>query len=63
MSDEYVMHCILCNTTIDLRMFPQRINGDMVGWIFSCDAHEDHEIPEIIAAFPKTLKEKPEERK
>jgi len=44
----YTVVCLLCGSVSNLQMFPQRINGQMVGWIFICDQHEDHEIPETV---------------
>lgn len=45
---EYVMHCLICGSTKDLKMFPHRKNGNMVGWVFCCDTHEEHELPETL---------------
>lgn len=45
----YVMHCYKCGESSNLRMFPHRnMEGKMVGWIFVCIKHEDHELPETL---------------
>lgn len=46
---DYIMHCFVCGSIDGLKMFPQRnYRGNMVGWIFVCKCHEDHEIPEVV---------------
>ena len=45
---DYTNCCYLCGDRDRLRMFPIRKQGDMVGWIFICGEHEDHEIPETV---------------
>jgi hypothetical protein len=47
---DYTNCCYLCRTEISLRMYPIRnLQGEMVGWIFICGSHEDHEIPETVS--------------
>ena len=46
---DYVVYCLLCGSSSNLRLFPHRIQGQMVGWIFICEVHEDPEIPEVFS--------------
>lgn len=49
----YLMHCLLCGSMQRLQMYPHRVNGEMVGWIFICNFHEEHEIPETLQFPPR----------
>ena len=49
-SKDYTNHCYLCGSTDYLQMYPIRnLCGQMVGWIFACSRHEEHEIPETVS--------------
>lgn len=34
--DDYSIHCASCYSINDLRMFAQRVNEKIVGWLFLC---------------------------
>lgn len=48
------VECYLCGSMTALGMHAHRnTEGKIVGWIFICKIHQEHEIPETLSSSPQ----------